>query len=89
VGFNTSNGGQFFDSGAIAGGPDGTAIGLSGTIARLLFVNTNEGHLIEFDLNTLLETVIFIGGSRGDFVTVDPNGTLLITQTDGLSFAAA
>jgi hypothetical protein len=84
VGFNTSNGSQFFDSGLIGGGPDGAAIGLSGTIAGLLFVNTNDGHLIEIDPNTLVQTVIFSGGSRGDFVTVDPNGTLLITQTDSI-----
>jgi hypothetical protein len=35
------------------------------------------------DLTTSALTMIGMGGSRGDFVTVDPtNDTLLITQTD-------
>lgn len=57
---------------------------VSGTIAGKLYVNTNDGRLIEIDPVTHLQTVIFAGGSRGDFVTVDPNGTLLITQGDSI-----
>jgi len=46
-------------------------------------VNTNSGTLIEINQTTMAQTVLAIGGSRGDFVTVDPtNDTLLITQTD-------
>ncbi|MEP6755633.1 MAG: PEP-CTERM sorting domain-containing protein, partial [Chthonomonadales bacterium] len=31
---------------------------------------------------TSASTLIASGGSRGDFVAVDPNGTLLLTQID-------
>jgi PEP-CTERM motif len=85
VGFSTATGAQVFDSGGIPGGPDGTAIGLSGTIANELFVNTNGGTVVEVDLSTLAQSTILTGGSRGDFVTVDPiTNTLLITQTDSI-----
>ena len=85
LGFNTTTGAQVFDSGFIPGGPDGTAIGLSGSIANELFVNTNGGTVVEVDLTTLAQTTILTGGSRGDFVTVDPlTDTLLITQTDSI-----
>ena len=84
LGLSTATGLQTFDSGFITGGPDGVAIGVSGTIAGKLYVNTNDGRLIEIDPLTHLQTVIFAGGSRGDFVTVDPNGTLLITQGDSI-----
>jgi hypothetical protein len=85
IGYRTSDGVQVFDSGAIAGGPDGTAIGATGPLANKIFVNTNDGHLIEIDLTTLAQTILLENGSRGDFVNVDPlNGTLLITQTDSI-----
>jgi hypothetical protein len=85
LGFSTTTGAQVFDSGAIPGGPDGTAIGLTGAIANDLFVNTNGGTVVQIDLNTLAQTTLLTGGSRGDFVTVDPlTDSLLITQTDSL-----
>jgi hypothetical protein len=31
-----------------------------------------------------MQTVIANSGSRGDFVKVDPNGTLLVTQGDSI-----
>ena len=82
-GFNTSTGTQVFDSGFISGGVDGTAAGY-GNLAGNLFVNTNGGTVVEVSLaNSFLPMTIASGGSRGDFVTVDPsNGTLLLTQTD-------
>ena len=81
-GFDTGTGAQVFDSGFIAGGVDGTAAGY-GKLAGNLFVNTNGGTLVEVSLATKVQTLIASGGSRGDFVTVDPsNGTLLLTQTD-------
>jgi streptogramin lyase len=83
LGYNTTTGLQVFDSGFI-NGADGAAIGVSGTIAGKLFVNTNFGTVVEVDTTTDLQTVIATGGSRGDFVTVDPNGTLLLTQTDSI-----
>jgi DNA-binding beta-propeller fold protein YncE len=82
LGFNTSTGTEVFDSGAIAGGVDGTALGF-GPLAGNIFANLNNGTVVEVNLATLAKTVIASSGSRGDFVTVDPNdGTLLVTQTD-------
>jgi hypothetical protein len=61
---------------------DGTALG-AGTLAGNIFVNTNAGTVVEVNLTTLARTLIATGGTRGDFVTVDPtNGTLLLTQTN-------
>ena len=82
LGFDTTTKAVVFDSGFISGGVDGTALG-SGSLAGNLYVNTNDGHLIEVDLISLAQSIIVEGGSRGDLVTVDSNnGTLLFTQTD-------
>lgn len=84
VGFNTATGTSVFDSGFIPGGIDGAAFG-SGNLAGNVFVNTNDGHLIQVNLSTLAQTTLVSGGSRGDFVLVDANnGTLLFTQTDSV-----
>jgi sugar lactone lactonase YvrE len=83
LGFLIADGTQFFDSGFIAGGPDGTALG-TGVLDGKLFVNNNDGSVVEIDLATNTKTLIATGGSRGDFVQVDPNGTLLLTQTDSI-----
>ena len=85
LGFLTSNGSEVFDSGFIAGQADGVAIGATGALAGKLFVNTNSGTIVEIDIATLAQTLIATGGSRGDFVNVDPlNNTLLLTQTDDI-----
>jgi hypothetical protein len=85
LGFNTTTKAQVFDSGFIPGGVDGTAVGI-GPFSGLLFVNTNSGTVYEVTLTgTPVQTLIASGGSRGDFVTVDPStNTLLITQTDSI-----
>jgi len=83
VGYSTSDGSQVFASGGIPGGPDGTALGF-GSLAGLIFVNTNDGNLFQVDLTTLVQTDLVTGGTRGDFVTADPNGTLLFTQTSDI-----
>lgn len=67
----------------VVSGIDGTALG-TGSIAGKIYANTNFGQVIEIDLTTGLQTVIATGGSRGDLVKVDPNGTLLLTQTDSV-----
>lgn len=63
--------------------PDGIAVG-KGSLAGKLYVNANDGNL--WEINTQVspptKTAIATGGTRGDFVTVDPNGTLLLTQSD-------
>lgn len=82
--FNASTGAFVADLGFVAGVPDGLAIGQSGSIAGDLFVNTNAGTVVEINLTTDVQTLIASGGSRGDFVAVDPNGSLLLTQTDDI-----
>jgi WD40 repeat protein len=82
-GYDTTSGAQVFTSSFIPGEPDGLSLGY-GTLTGDLFVNTNSGTLWEVNLATGAETLIASGGSRGDFVTVDPNGSLLLTQTDSV-----
>jgi hypothetical protein len=83
LGYRISDGALVFASGGVPDGPDGAAIG-TGSLAGNIFVNTNGGTLYEINLTTKVQTLIASGGSRGDFVTVDPNGTLLLTQTDSI-----
>ncbi len=88
-GFNIASKAKVFDSGPIMSGPDGVALGI-GAMAGNLFVNTNGGTVVEINLQTNAQTIIASGGSRGDFVTVDPsNGTLLVTQSDRIMRLAA
>lgn len=83
VGFRLSDGVQVFDSGFISGA-DGTELG-AGTLAGEIFVNTNGGELWEVSLaNASDKTLLVNGGTRGDFVTADPNGSLLFTQTSDI-----
>lgn len=81
LGYRISDKSIIYNSGVINGGPDGVAVG-TGSLAGNLFVNTNNGNVIEINIATNVRTLIAQNGSRGDFVTVDPNGTLLLTQSD-------
>jgi hypothetical protein len=82
LGYRISDGALVFDSGFIPGGIDGSALG-AGPLFGNIYVNTNSGTVVEVNLTTGQQTLIATGGSRGDFVTVDPyNNTLLLTQTD-------
>jgi sugar lactone lactonase YvrE len=82
-GYNIASKAQVFDSGAVPGGVDGTAAGAGPLFSNFVFANTNSGQVYEVNLTTSAQTLIATGGSRGDFVTVDPtNNTLLLTQTD-------
>ncbi len=83
LGYDTTSGLQVFDSGFIPGGIDGSALG-TGSLAGNIFVNINNGTLVEVNLATKIQTLIASGGSRGDFVQADPNGSLLLTQTDSV-----
>jgi hypothetical protein len=49
-----------------------------------IYGNRNDGTITKIDLITTPATLtnIFTGGSRGDFVTVGPDGCLYATQTD-------
>jgi hypothetical protein len=77
LGYRLSDDAQIFDSGFIIGA-DGCILG-AGTLSGYLFVNTNYGQVFQIDLSTQVITLIASGGSRGDFVAMDPNGSLLIT----------
>jgi hypothetical protein len=82
LGYDVQTGAQAFASQAITGTPDGIAVGTGG-FAGFLLANTNGGSLVLINLNTKFQSVIASGGTRGDFVTLDPtNSTLLITQSD-------
>jgi hypothetical protein len=87
VGYDMRSGQIVFDynrtdpSGVSIANPDGIAIG-TGQFANTLFVNTNAGKLFAIDVGSGAATLLADGGSRGDFVVPDPNGSLLITQTD-------
>ncbi len=70
-------------------GPDGVAVALSGAnvngvnVSNNLFVNSNDGTIERIDTNNgNAVTVVASGGSRGDFVTVGPDGCLYVTQSD-------
>jgi RHS repeat-associated protein len=92
LGFRTSDGTEVFDSGDIGGlapSLDGTAVG-AGSLSGFIFANTNDGRVLQVSLATNASgshdmVVIADGGTRGDFVAVDPhNGTLLLTQSDNI-----
>ena len=86
LGFDLTQSGapQVFNSGFIPGSADGAAIGL-GPLLGNIYANTNGGTFVQINLLTKVQTVIGNGGSRGDFVTLDPNnGTLLLTQSDSI-----
>src|SRR5262249_38855462 len=67
-------------------GIDGTAVGF-GSLAGFVFANTNFGQVWQVDLSNPANMVLIAsGGSRGDFISVDPlDGSLLLTQTDEIA----
>jgi sugar lactone lactonase YvrE len=78
--------GQVLASVPVAGGADGVAIAGPAADATLrgdLFVNDNDGTITMVDVHHDNTTsVVASGGSRGDFVTVGPDGFLYATQSD-------
>jgi hypothetical protein len=67
--------------------PDGIAFGCPGTplwtpTAQFAFTNNNSGTVMEINMITKGVTTIASGGTRGDFVVVDDQGSLLATQSD-------
>jgi hypothetical protein len=82
VGYDTSTAKMTFDSGTIAGGPNGLALG-TGRFSGHLYVSTMDGALLDINLSSRNQTMIATGGERGDFMSFDPNdGSLFVTQTD-------
>src|SRR6266852_1104050 len=69
--------------------PDGIAFGCPGTplwtpAAQFAFTNNNNGTVSEINMITrgVTSPPIASGGTRGDFVAVDDQGSLLATQSD-------
>jgi hypothetical protein len=90
--FDTATGTPGWVSPVTPGGPDGIATGL-GTLTGYIYVNFNNGAVWEFGIpggpHAGEVTQLSSGGSRGDFIAVDPNvysggsfPSLLLTQTD-------
>ncbi len=84
LGFNIATGAEVFDSGVIPGGPTGVALG-TGALAGDIFVNTNAGSVVEVNLASGVQTTLATGGSRGEYMAVDPNnGSILLDQSDSI-----
>ena len=71
---------------ATIAGADGITLVTNPADASLpyVIVNANSGEIIKIDQTTSPATLttIYSGGSRGDFVTVGPDGCMYATQTD-------
>ncbi len=81
IGMNSTTAAITYASGFVGGGIDGTALG-SGSLSGNIYVNNNNGTVVQIDLTTNLQTVIVAGGTRGDLAWVDTtNGTFLFTQS--------
>lgn len=65
---------------------DGIAVAASAdpTKPPFLLVNTNDGRIVKVDLTTdpATTTDVYENGTRGDFVTVGPDGCLYATQSE-------
>ena len=63
--------------------PDGVAFGAPGTVlSKYGYTNTNDGHVYQFDVTVPnpTPTAVAQNGQDGDFVAVDGQGNLLLTQ---------
>jgi hypothetical protein len=67
-------------------GWDGIAVAADSSSAPTLFVNSNNGSIRRITQSTTPATMAFVatGGTRGDFVTVGPDGCLYATQTSSI-----
>jgi hypothetical protein len=64
-------------------GPDGTGVIAGGKLSGDVVVNNNDGTVGLIDIKTGTETIIAMGGTRGDFVSPDTsNGTLFLSQDE-------
>lgn len=82
TGYRLSDGATVYTSSTI-NGVDGLALG-TGVLKGFLFANTTFGEVYLINLSNGVQTLIANGGSRGDFATTDPNGSLLFTQSTGI-----
>jgi hypothetical protein len=70
----------------VPGGIDGIAVAADNSF---LVVNRNDGTITKVDLSSATQTNIVTGGSRGDFVTVGPDGCLYATQSTSVEKVTA
>jgi uncharacterized protein (TIGR03437 family) len=90
VGYNISTHAQVFDSGLLAGQPDGVAVISSANSAlngKILInfngLTINAGFVGLLDPVTKVLTTIASGGSRGDYVSPDPaDGSAFLSYSD-------
>lgn len=82
-GYNIASGALVYQSGSLFNSPDGTGvISSKNSLNGQIIVNTNAG---EIDLlNPADNTFVAIatGGTRGDYTSPDPNGTLFLDYSD-------
>jgi len=83
-GWNYS-GALVYDSGAL-GSPDGTGVIQGNNLfSGDVVANDNSGNVWLLDPKKNTKTIIASGGSRGDYVGLDPsNGTLFLSQSDSV-----
>jgi hypothetical protein len=86
LGFDIATGNAVFNSGVLAGGPDGMGVVSSNNqLNGDLIVNFNNGFVDLLDPTTLQLTVIASGGTRGDYASPDPtNGTLFLDYSEAV-----
>ncbi|MBZ5725300.1 MAG: PEP-CTERM sorting domain-containing protein [Acidobacteriia bacterium] len=89
LGFNIASGAQVFDSGLLAGFPDGVGVIASNSALNGQLVINFNGPTLNAGFVGLLDpasgnlTVIASGGTRGDYAAPDPsNGTLFLDYSD-------
>jgi hypothetical protein len=81
AGYNITTGNLVFGPVGISGA-DGTAVIYGGALNGDVLVNTNYGELWLLDGITGNPTLIANGGSRGDYVALDGEGGLFVTQSN-------
>jgi len=81
AGYNIATGALVFGPVFIAGADGMGVITSNNALNGNIIVNTNFGQLIMINPVTHVQTIIATGGTRGDYTTPDPNGSLLFTQT--------
>jgi hypothetical protein len=82
AGYSIATGALVFGPISVPGSPDGMGIiSSNNALNGNIIVNTNGGTVVMVNPITGVQTIIASGGTRGDYVTPDPNGSLLLTQT--------
>ena len=81
AGYNIATGALVFGPIFISGADGMGIITSNNALNGNIIVNTNFGQLIMINPLTQAQTIIATGGTRGDYTTPDPNGSLLFTQT--------